>query len=92
MLLPSSKRVTLQPPLFFGYCIAKNQNKPGKKQSFENFNNQAIFTMDCGHLKGHSVSQAVLHLEDEKGFQMKQLMICVFSKAILIQNICSNCE
>jgi hypothetical protein len=47
MLLPSSKRVTPQLPLFFGYCIAKNQNKPGKKQSFENVNNQAIFTMDC---------------------------------------------
>jgi hypothetical protein len=47
MLLPSSKRVTLQRPLFFGYCIAKNQNKTGKKQSFENVNNQAIFTMDC---------------------------------------------
>jgi hypothetical protein len=30
MLLPSSKRMTLQRPLFFGYCIAKNQNKPGK--------------------------------------------------------------
>jgi hypothetical protein len=30
--------------------------------------------------------------DDEKGFQMKQLMICVFSKAILIQNICPNCE
>jgi hypothetical protein len=47
MLLPSSKRVTPQRPLFFSYCIAKNQNKPGKKQSFENGNNQAIFTMDC---------------------------------------------
>jgi hypothetical protein len=45
MLLPSLKRVTPQRPLFFGYCIAKNQNKPGKKQSFENVNNQAIFTM-----------------------------------------------
>jgi hypothetical protein len=31
MLLPSSKRVTPQRPLFFDYCIAKNQNKPGKK-------------------------------------------------------------
>jgi hypothetical protein len=30
-LLPSSKRVTPQCPLFFDYCIAKNQNKPGKK-------------------------------------------------------------
>jgi hypothetical protein len=47
MLLPSSKRVTPQRSLFFGSCIAKNQNKPGKKQSFENVNNQAIFTMDC---------------------------------------------
>jgi hypothetical protein len=47
MLLPSSKRVTPQRPLFFDYCIAKNQNKPVKKQSFENVNNQAIFTMDC---------------------------------------------
>jgi hypothetical protein len=46
-VLPSSKRVTPQRPLFFGYCIAKNHNKPGKKQSFENVNNQAIFTMDC---------------------------------------------
>jgi hypothetical protein len=40
-------RVTPQRPLFFGYSIAKNQNKPGKKQSFENVNNPAIFTMDC---------------------------------------------
>jgi hypothetical protein len=47
MLLPSSKRVTPQRPLFFRYCIAKNQNKLGKKQSFKNVNNQAIFTMDC---------------------------------------------
>jgi hypothetical protein len=39
MLLPSSKRVTAQRPLFFGYCIAKNQNKSGKKQSFENVSN-----------------------------------------------------
>jgi hypothetical protein len=31
MLLPSSKRVTPQRPLFFDYYIAKNQNKPGKK-------------------------------------------------------------
>jgi hypothetical protein len=46
MLLPSSKRVTPQRPLFFGYCIAKNK-KTGQKQSFENVNNQAIFTMDC---------------------------------------------
>jgi hypothetical protein len=28
MLLPSSKRLTPQRPLFFGYCIAKNQTKP----------------------------------------------------------------
>jgi hypothetical protein len=47
MLLPSSKRVTPQRPLFFGYCIAKNQNKPGEKQSFENVNTQAMFTIDC---------------------------------------------
>jgi hypothetical protein len=26
-MLPSSKRVTPQRPIFFGYCIAKNQNK-----------------------------------------------------------------
>jgi hypothetical protein len=31
MQLPSSKRVTPQRPLFFGYCIAKNQNKQNKK-------------------------------------------------------------
>jgi hypothetical protein len=43
--------VTPQRPLFFGYCIAKNQNKPGKKQSFENVNNQALFTMDCDYLR-----------------------------------------
>jgi hypothetical protein len=48
MLLPSSKRVTPQRPLFFGYCIGKNQNKPGKKQSFKNVNNQAIFTISDG--------------------------------------------
>jgi hypothetical protein len=48
MLLPSSKRVTPQRPLFFDYCIAKNQQtNQEKKQSFENVNNQAIFTMDC---------------------------------------------
>jgi hypothetical protein len=47
MLLPSSKRVTPQRPLFFSYYIAKNQNKPGKNQSFEIVKNQAIFTMDC---------------------------------------------
>jgi hypothetical protein len=43
----SACQTTVQRPLFFDYCIAKNQNKPVKKQSFENVNNQAIFTMDC---------------------------------------------
>jgi hypothetical protein len=33
MLLPFSKRVTPQRPLFFGYCIAKNQNKPRKNKA-----------------------------------------------------------
>jgi hypothetical protein len=35
MLLPSSKRVTPQRPLFFGYCIAKNQNKSGKNKAMK---------------------------------------------------------
>jgi hypothetical protein len=35
MLLPSSKRVTPQHPLFFDYCIAKNQNKPGKNKALK---------------------------------------------------------
>jgi hypothetical protein len=28
-------RVTPQRPLFFGYCIAKNQNKPGKNKALK---------------------------------------------------------